>query len=108
MALGCKSQSHFVYRRKKDIYDYTENLERCLSLMISGKDIGSATGGLTAKELGYRDTLWDKIFGKLNQLQDIWKKKSMVKMSRHYGLLQTIVMTGSQVHRLMMRQQRQL
>ena len=30
-----------LYRQKKEIYDFTEELQRCLTLMKAGEDIGN-------------------------------------------------------------------
>ena len=42
-----------LYRQKKEIYDFTEELQRCLTLMKAGEDIGN--------EAEFKDSLWDKI-----------------------------------------------
>lgn len=53
---------------KKDIYIFTQQLEKCLDEMSQGKDIGYLAE--------YRDSLWEKIYEKLWELERIWKKQS--------------------------------
>lgn len=57
-----------LYRQKKEIYDFTEELQRCLTLMKAGEDIGN--------EAEFKDSLWDKIYQDLQELMDVWNRKN--------------------------------
>lgn len=57
-----------LYRQKKEIYDFTEKLQRCLTLMKAGEDIGN--------EAEFKDSLWDKIYQDLQELMDVWNRKN--------------------------------
>lgn len=53
---------------KRDIYTFTEQLEQCLDEMSQGRDIGYLSE--------YRDSLWEKIYEKLWELERIWQKQN--------------------------------
>ncbi len=53
---------------KRDIYTFTEQLEQCLDEMSSGKDIGHFSE--------YKDSLWEKIYEKLWDLERIWQRQN--------------------------------
>ena len=57
-----------LYRQKKEIYDFTEELQRCLTLVKAGEDIGN--------EAEFKDSLWDKIYQDLQELMDVWNRKN--------------------------------
>lgn len=58
-----------LYVLKRDIYLFSERLERCLDTIIAGKDIKEF-------EETCGDTLWGKTYDKLGQIYTIWRRKS--------------------------------
>lgn len=55
-------------RLKRDIYAFIEQLEHCLDEMSAGKDIGHLSE--------YKDSLWEKIYEKLWDLERIWQRQN--------------------------------
>lgn len=57
------------YRLKREIYSFSDRLERCIDAMLSGK---------TAEEPGGSegDSLWSKTYDKLQKLYTVWTQKS--------------------------------
>lgn len=54
-------------KMKREIYTFTDRLEECLDAMASGKEI---------ENLGNcEDSLWDKIYERLRQIENIWHRR---------------------------------
>lgn len=58
-----------IYTLKRDIYEFTGKLVRCLDRIISDGDIGDF-----AEDRG--DTLWSKTYDKLMQIYIVWRRRS--------------------------------
>lgn len=56
-----------MWKLKKEVYQFTEELEKSLDDMISGKELPAAGQD--------EDTLWGKIYEKLWRCNHIWQKK---------------------------------
>ena len=65
--MWCKNQ-----KLKKDIYDFEENLEQCLDLLVSGNSI--------EKFSEIDDSFWNKIYEKLRKLHRIWEQQNQKSM----------------------------
>lgn len=57
-----------LWKMKRDIYEFTANLEQSLEGLILGREI--------RKEEIPSDTLWGKTNEKLRRIEDLWKKNS--------------------------------
>lgn len=53
---------------KRDIYEYSSQLEQSLDAMLSGKDMDEFGG--------VQDILWDKTYERLRRLWHIWQKQN--------------------------------
>lgn len=62
-----------MWKLKKEIYQFTEELEKSLDDMISGKELSAAGQD--------EDTLWGKIYEKLWRFNHIWQKKEEESLS---------------------------
>lgn len=62
-----------MWKLKKEIYQFTEELEKSLDDMISGKELPAAGQD--------EDTLWGKIYEKLWRFNHIWQKKEEESLS---------------------------
>lgn len=58
-----------IYILKRDIYTFSERLERCLDAIVSDESIEALadSGG---------DTLWSKTYDKLAQIYTVWRRRS--------------------------------
>ena len=58
-----------MYILKRDIYTFSERLERCLDAIVSDESIEALadSGG---------DTLWSKTYDKLAQIYTVWRRRS--------------------------------
>lgn len=62
-----------MWKLKKEIYQFTDELEKNLDDMISGKELPAAERD--------EDTLWGKIYEKLWRVNHIWQKKEEESLS---------------------------
>lgn len=61
---------HRMRMLKRDIYSFSDRLERCLDAMISGQDIEN--------DNALQDSLWDKIYEKLRKLNHKWQGQNLL------------------------------
>lgn len=61
---------HRMRMLKRDIYSFSDRLERCLDVMISGQDIEN--------DNALQDSLWDKIYEKLRKLNHKWQGQNLL------------------------------
>lgn len=57
---------------KKEIYGFSDRLQECLEVMISGKELPN--------QETQRDSLWDKTYEKLGKLNHIWQNQCQSSM----------------------------